>query len=155
MQRSTPFSLEMSGPIAVLTIRLFLSFLASSMNYLLGELFSCITFFGGHTLIRGTLCVTFIFRFWSFQILACSMPSIIFVIYSGHKAREKSKLESEAKKRQKERAQRTTGKFENMCENDVDSSQLVHLHQMSHSKQFYLIRLKRLYFSQQIQFGSS
>ena len=34
------------------------------------------------------------------------MPSIIFVIYSGHKAREKSKLESEAKKRQKERAQR-------------------------------------------------
>ena len=39
------------------------------------------------------------------------MPSIIFVIYSGHKAREKSKLESEAKKRQKERAQRTTGKF--------------------------------------------
>ena len=48
-----------------------------------------------------------IFRFWSFQILACSMPSIIFVIYSGHKAREKSKLESEAKKRQKERAHRT------------------------------------------------
>ena len=45
-------------------------------------------------------------RFWSFQILACAMPSIIFVIYSGHKAREKSKLESEAKKRQKERAQR-------------------------------------------------
>ena len=39
------------------------------------------------------------------------MPSIIFVIYSGHKAREKSKLESEAKKRQKERAQRTTGLF--------------------------------------------
>ena len=37
------------------------------------------------------------------------MPSIIFVIYSGHKAREKSKLESEAKKRQKERAQRGTG----------------------------------------------
>lgn len=36
------------------------------------------------------------------------MPSIIFVIYSGHKAREKSKLESEAKKRQKERAQRGT-----------------------------------------------
>ena len=47
------------------------------------------------------------FRFWSFQILACSMPSIIFVIYSGHKAREKSKLESEAKKRQKERAHRS------------------------------------------------
>ena len=62
------------------------------------------------------------------------MPSIIFVIYSGHKAREKSKLESEAKKRQKERAQRTTGEFENMCENDLDSSQLVHLYQMSHSK---------------------
>ena len=37
------------------------------------------------------------------------MPSIIFVIYSGHKAREKSKLESEAKKRQKERAQRGGG----------------------------------------------
>ena len=62
------------------------------------------------------------------------MPSIIFVIYSGHKAREKSKLESEAKKRQKERAQRTTGKFENMHEIDVDSSQLVHLYQMSHSE---------------------
>ena len=66
------------------------------------------------------------------------MPSIIFVIYSGHKAREKSKLESEAKKRQKERAQRTTGKFsfENMHEIDVDSSQLVHLYQMSNWKLF-------------------
>ena len=69
------------------------------------------------------------------------MPSIIFVIYSGHKAREKSKLESEAKKRQKERAQRTTGKFENMYGIDVDSSQLLHLYQMSHSELFYLIRL--------------
>lgn len=70
---------------------------------------------GTHILTMGELFVAKLFtvwlRFWSFQILACSMPSIIFVIYSGHKAREKSKLESEAKKRQKERAQRTTGLF--------------------------------------------
>ena len=31
-------------------------------------------------------------RYWSFQILAVAMPSVIFVIYSGHKGKEREKL---------------------------------------------------------------
>ena len=60
------------------------------------------------------------------------MPSIIFVIYSGHKAREKSKLESEAKKRQKERAHRGTDRNQNSVNFGTDR---ISIDQNRHHKQ--------------------
>ena len=49
-------------------------------------------------------------RFWSFQILAAALPSVCFVIYSGHKSKEKdklSKLEAKENKHIKSKSEST------------------------------------------------
>lgn len=40
-------------------------------------------------------------RFWGFQLVACSLPSVIFIIYSGHKTHQLVEKEMELKKMEK------------------------------------------------------
>ena len=47
-------------------------------------------------------------RFWGFQLVACSLPSVVFIIYSGHKTSQS--MEQEAEQRKQDKAKRKEAK---------------------------------------------
>ena len=40
-------------------------------------------------------------RFWGFQLMCVTMPSVGFIVYSGHKAKEKMRVEQSKKQEAK------------------------------------------------------
>ena len=49
-------------------------------------------------------------RFWGFQLMCVTMPSVGFIVYSGHKAKEKMRVEQS--KKQEAKAQLMAEKVE-------------------------------------------